>query len=55
LGASDFARAWASVLTAQNETPSIRVWIMRFTALPPPPPTPRTWKMRVKHFLCTKD
>mmetsp|Transcript_7041 Transcript_7041/g.17479 ORF Transcript_7041/g.17479 Transcript_7041/m.17479 type:complete len:269 (-) Transcript_7041:349-1155(-) len=42
LGARDLARAWASVFTAQKETPSMRVWIMRFTALPPPPPMPST-------------
>mmetsp|Transcript_4911 Transcript_4911/g.11243 ORF Transcript_4911/g.11243 Transcript_4911/m.11243 type:complete len:283 (-) Transcript_4911:583-1431(-) len=41
-GARDLARAWASVLTAQKETPSMRVWIMRLTALPPPPPMPST-------------
>mmetsp|Transcript_28130 Transcript_28130/g.45735 ORF Transcript_28130/g.45735 Transcript_28130/m.45735 type:complete len:268 (+) Transcript_28130:234-1037(+) len=42
LGARERARAWASVLTAQKETPSMRVWIMRLTALPPPPPMPST-------------
>mmetsp|Transcript_9045 Transcript_9045/g.25063 ORF Transcript_9045/g.25063 Transcript_9045/m.25063 type:complete len:266 (+) Transcript_9045:598-1395(+) len=42
LGASDLAKAWASVLMAQKLTPSIWDWIMRLTALPPPPPTPKT-------------
>jgi hypothetical protein len=42
LGARDLSRAWESVLMAQNDTPSILVWIMRLTAFPPPPPTPRT-------------
>ena len=35
-------RAWASVLKDQNSTPVIWLAIMRFTALPPPPPTPIT-------------
>mmetsp|Transcript_21995 Transcript_21995/g.50159 ORF Transcript_21995/g.50159 Transcript_21995/m.50159 type:complete len:305 (-) Transcript_21995:118-1032(-) len=35
-------RAWASVFTAQNSTPSTRVSSMRSTALDPPPPTPIT-------------
>mmetsp|Transcript_13996 Transcript_13996/g.27910 ORF Transcript_13996/g.27910 Transcript_13996/m.27910 type:complete len:286 (-) Transcript_13996:178-1035(-) len=35
-------RACASVLTAQNSTPSTLVSIMRSTALEPPPPTPTT-------------
>lgn len=38
----DLSKACASVLIAQKDTPSIRVCIIRFTALPPPPPTPRT-------------
>mmetsp|Transcript_16727 Transcript_16727/g.25066 ORF Transcript_16727/g.25066 Transcript_16727/m.25066 type:complete len:259 (+) Transcript_16727:771-1547(+) len=42
LGARDLSRACESVLMAQNDTPSILVWIMRLTAFPPPPPTPRT-------------
>ena len=37
----DLAKACASVLMAQKLTPSIRVCIIRLTALPPPPPTPR--------------
>mmetsp|Transcript_2584 Transcript_2584/g.3965 ORF Transcript_2584/g.3965 Transcript_2584/m.3965 type:complete len:258 (-) Transcript_2584:382-1155(-) len=41
-GARERVRAWASVLMAQNDTPSILVSIMRFTAFPPPPPTPST-------------
>jgi len=57
LGARDLSRAWESVLMAQNDTPSILVWIMRFTAFPPPPPTPRTcklnWRMNVNDwFVC---
>ncbi len=46
LGERDLSSAWASVLMAQNETPSMRVWIIRLTALPPPPPTPRTLIMQ---------
>src|SRR5665213_360641 len=34
--------AWWSVLTAMNSTPLRRLWIMRLTALLPPPPTPTT-------------
>jgi hypothetical protein len=37
------ARAWASVLTEMNSTPSRRSSIIRLTALPPPPPTPITF------------
>ena len=39
----DAASAWASVLTEMNSTPSRRSSIIRFTALPPPPPTPITF------------
>ena len=35
--------AWASVLTAMKSTPSSSSSIMRFTALPPAPPTPTTF------------
>src|SRR5579875_1155983 len=35
-------RASRSVLATQNSTPSTLASIMRFTALPPPPPTPIT-------------
>mmetsp|Transcript_17193 Transcript_17193/g.21741 ORF Transcript_17193/g.21741 Transcript_17193/m.21741 type:complete len:93 (-) Transcript_17193:103-381(-) len=45
-GESDLSKACASVLMAQKDTPSIRVWIIRLTALPPPPPTPRTLIMQ---------
>lgn len=34
------------MLIAQKDTPSIWVWIIRFTALPPPPPTPMTLMMQ---------
>ena len=40
--AFDIARAWASVLAEMNSTPSSSSSIMRFTALPPAPPTPIT-------------
>ena len=40
LGERDLSKACASVLMAQKDTPSILVWIIRLTALPPPPPTP---------------
>src|SRR6059036_3816905 len=35
--------AWASVLTDMNSTPLTCSSIMRFRALPPPPPTPTTF------------
>src|SRR6266566_4171919 len=35
--------AWASVFTAMNSTPRTPSSIMRFRALPPPPPTPTTF------------
>ena len=41
-GASDWRRAWASVLSAMNSTPIISARIIRLTALLPPPPTPIT-------------
>mmetsp|Transcript_29299 Transcript_29299/g.69747 ORF Transcript_29299/g.69747 Transcript_29299/m.69747 type:complete len:394 (-) Transcript_29299:94-1275(-) len=40
--AFDRPSAWASVLIAQNSTPPIRVSSILSTALPPPPPTPKT-------------
>mmetsp|Transcript_17335 Transcript_17335/g.24695 ORF Transcript_17335/g.24695 Transcript_17335/m.24695 type:complete len:315 (+) Transcript_17335:289-1233(+) len=39
----DLPRACASVLTAQNSTPSTRVSIIRSIAFEPPPPTPITF------------
>ena len=41
--ALDRPKAWASVFTAQNSTPSTRVSIILSTALEPPPPTPITF------------
>src|SRR5207237_2818340 len=41
-GASDRPSAWVSVLIATNSTPRTPDWIMRLTALLPPPPMPRT-------------
>ncbi len=36
------SRACRSVLAAMNSIPSTRAWIIRLTALQPPPPTPTT-------------
>jgi len=41
-GAFEAASAWASVLAEMNSTPSRFSSIIRFTALPPAPPTPTT-------------
>ena len=41
-GARDSSRTWASVLAAMNSTPVTPASIIRFTALPPPPPMPTT-------------
>ena len=40
--ASLISNAWASVFTAMNSQPLRPASIIRFTALPPPPPTPTT-------------
>jgi hypothetical protein len=42
IGARLERSAWQSVFAARNSTPSTFEAIMRFTALPPPPPTPIT-------------
>ena len=42
IGACDMCSACMSVLAATNSTPSMWASIMRFTALPPPPPMPMT-------------
>mmetsp|Transcript_17291 Transcript_17291/g.54014 ORF Transcript_17291/g.54014 Transcript_17291/m.54014 type:complete len:467 (+) Transcript_17291:333-1733(+) len=47
--ASDRLSAWASVLSAQNSTPVIAVSTIRFTAFPPPPPTPITLMQHGAH------
>ena len=41
-GACDMRSACRSVLATMNSMPSTPASIMRFTALPPPPPTPMT-------------
>mmetsp|Transcript_15772 Transcript_15772/g.22528 ORF Transcript_15772/g.22528 Transcript_15772/m.22528 type:complete len:279 (-) Transcript_15772:297-1133(-) len=45
-GARLLVRACASVLMAQKDTPSMRVSIMRLTAFPPAPPTPKTFMIQ---------
>ena len=42
VSASDLTRDCPSVLMAMNSTPASPSWIMRSTALTPPPPTPMT-------------
>ncbi len=42
LGHSDWSSTCASVFAAMNSTPPSPDWIIRFTALPPAPPTPIT-------------
>src|SRR5262249_3604915 len=42
IGACDICSACRSVFATRNSTPSTLALIMRFTALPPPPPTPIT-------------
>ena len=49
LGARLRDNACASVFIAQNSTPWTPESTMRFTALPPPPPTPITYDGKIKN------
>ncbi|MNQ98967.1 hypothetical protein D3C85_1146870 [compost metagenome] len=50
-----FFSAWASVLAQMNSTPSMLLFAMWLTALPPPPPTPITLITAVCGTLSTSS